>query len=77
MFVPDDKLKVNKFRIVAIPRPIEFMTRFGVANMPSSAFSGDELAPIPKDKVSMLADAELYDAMMQKVELEKQKQDES
>ena len=45
MYVPDDKLKVNKFRIVAIPRPIEFMARFGVANMPSSAFSGDELAP--------------------------------
>lgn len=75
MFVPDDKMKVNAFRLVAIPRPIEYMQRFGTADMPSSAYSGDEFAPLPKTKIDMLADADRYDAMMQKVELEKANSD--
>lgn len=77
MYVPDEKMKINKFRIVAIPKPIEFMQRFGSAEMPSSSYSGEEYAPLPKNKVDMLADADAYDAMMQKVELEKAKSDES
>lgn len=77
MYVPDEKMKINKFRIVAIPKPIEYMQRFGSAEMPSSSYSGDEYAPLPKNKVDMLADADAYDAMMQKVELEKSKSDES
>lgn len=70
MFVPDEKMKINKFRVVAIPKPIEFMQRFGSADMPSSSYSGDEFAPLPKNKVDMLADADAYDALMQKVELD-------
>lgn len=77
MFVPDEKMKINKFRIVSIPKPIEYMQRFGSAEMPSSSYSGDDYAPLPKNKVDMLADADAYDAMMQKVELEKAKSDES
>lgn len=75
MYVPDEKMKINKFRVVAIPRPIEYMQRFGSADVPSSSYSGDEYAPLPKNKVDMLADADRYDAMMQKVELEKQNND--
>lgn len=75
MYVPDEQMKINKFRVVAIPRPIEFMQRFGSAEMPSSAYSGEEFAPLPKNKVDMLADADRYDAMMQKVELEKAESD--
>lgn len=77
MYVPDEKMKINKFRIVAIPKPIEYMKRFGTADMPSSSYSGDEFAPLPQSKVDMLADADRYDAMMQKVELEKSNSDES
>ena len=77
MYVPDEKMKVNKFRVVAIPRPIEYMSRFGTADMPSSSYSGDEYVPLPRNKVDMLADADRYDAMMQKVELEKSNFDES
>lgn len=77
MYVPDEKMKINKFRQVAIPKPIEYMQRFGSADMPSSSYSGDEFAPLPKNKVDMLADADRYDAMMQKVELERAKSDES
>lgn len=65
-------MKVNRFKAVAIPRPVEYMRRFGGANTPSSMYSGDELSPLPKSKVDMLADAEAYDAMMQKEELSKQ-----
>ena len=77
MFVPDEKMKINKFRQVAIPKPIEYMQRFGTASMPSSAYSGDEFAPLPRNKVDMLADADRYDEMMQKVELEKANLDEA
>lgn len=77
MYVPDEKMKINKFRQVAIPRPIEFMQRFGSAEVPSSSYSGDEFAPLPRNKVDMLADAERYDAMMQKVEQEKEANNES
>ena len=77
MYVPDEKMKINKFRIVAIPRPIDYMQRFGSADMPSSSYSGEEYAPLPRNKVDMLADADRYDAMMQKVELEKSNSDES
>lgn len=77
MYVPDEKMKVNKFRQVAIPKPIEYMQRFGAADMPSSSYSGEEFAPLPRNKVDMLADADRYDAMMQKVELEKQRDNEA
>lgn len=77
MYVPDEKMKINKFRQVAIPKPIEYMQRFGSADMPSSSYSGEEFAPLPRNKVDMLADADRYDAMMQKVELEKANQNES
>lgn len=75
MYVPDEKIKVNAFRIVAIPRPIEFMRRFGSASSPTSSFTGDEVAPLPQNKVDMLAYADQYDRMMQKVESEKEKSD--
>lgn len=77
MWVPDEKMKINKFRQVAIPKPIEYMQRFGSADMPSSSYSGDEFAPLPRNKVDMLADADRYDAMMQKVELERESSKES
>lgn len=77
MYVPDEKMRINKFKIVDIPRPIEYMKRFGSAEVPSSSYSGDEFAPLPQNKIDMLADADRYDALMQKVELEKQSKDES
>lgn len=66
MYVPDDKMKVNKFRLVAIPRPVEFMRRYGAVNTPSSAYTGDNLAPMSRNKVEVLADAaRLNDLQMQ------------
>ena len=74
MYFPDEKMKINKFRLVAIPRNCEYMQRFGASVAPSNMYTGDEYAPLPKNKVDMLADADAYDAMMQRVEQEKEKQ---
>ena len=73
MYFPDDKMRVNRFKCVAIPRPCVYMRRFGGATAPSNMYSGDEFAPMPGNKLDMLADADRYDAMMQEVELQRQK----
>lgn len=57
MYVPNDKMKINRFKVVAIPRPIEYMRRFGAASTPSNAYTGDDVAPVNKNKVEVLADA--------------------
>lgn len=72
MYVPDEKMKINKFKLVSIPRNCEYMRRFGNSVAPSNMYTGDEPAPLPRNKVDMLADADAYDAMMQKVELQKE-----
>lgn len=71
MYVPDEKLKINKFVQVAIPRTVEFVKRFGNVSPASSLYSGDELAPLPETKMDSLADIDRYDQMMQREELEK------
>lgn len=68
MYVPDEKMKINKFKIVDIPRNCEYMQRFGASVAPASMYSGDEYAPLPQNKVDMLAYAEQYDKMMQEKE---------
>lgn len=73
MYVPSEDMKINRFRAVSIPRPIEYMRRFGAAAAPASAYTGEEFAPLPRNKVDYLADAERYDAMMQREELAKAK----
>lgn len=65
MFFPDEKMKVNRFHDVAIPRNAEYFARFGFAVSPGSNYSGDELAPVPMNKTDMLVDMERYDAMKQ------------
>lgn len=58
MYVPDDKMKVNRFRQVAIPRPSEYLKRFGASVAPANAYTGDTPAPVSRNKVEVLADAE-------------------
>lgn len=74
MYVPSDDMKVNTFKQVAIPRPIEYMMRFGALRAPANQYTGDELAMMPKNKVDDLAYAEAYDRMMQREEDAKAKQ---
>lgn len=68
MYVPNDDIKVNRFQQVAIPRPCEYMRRFGALRAPANQYTGDDLVPLPQNKVDNLAYAEAYDAMMQREE---------
>lgn len=67
-YIPDVKMRINAYKAVAIPRPLDYMKRFGMSVAPSNLYSGDELAPLPSSKVDQLAQMEAYDAMMQREE---------
>lgn len=75
MYVPSEDMKINRFQQVAIPRPVEFMRRFGALRAPANQFTGDDPAMYQQNKVDMLAYAEQYDAMMQREEDAKAKKD--
>lgn len=77
MYCPNDKLKVNRFQPVALPRNCEYMRRYGKVTPLNNMYSGDEYIGFEKNKVDMLADAARYDAMMQAEEDAKANQDES
>lgn len=68
MYFPDENMKVNAFHQVAIPRNAEYFARYGYAASPEALYSGDELAPTPKNKTDILADMERYDQMKQQEE---------
>lgn len=59
MYCPNEKMKVNSFKVVAIPRNCEYMRRFGRQTSVSSQFTGDEKTPYNGNKVDMLYQAEL------------------
>ena len=68
MWFPNDKMDINKFVDVAIPSKSHYLQRFGFTSAPASSYTGDEFAPMPKDKIASIADMEAYDAMMQQQE---------
>lgn len=59
MYCPNEKMKVNAFKAVAIPRNCEYMRRFGRQVAVSSQFTGDERPPVQGNKVDMLYQADL------------------
>lgn len=71
MYFPDEKMKVNRFKQVAIPRRCEYVRRFGSVAPAQSQYTGDEVAPLPQNKVDQLWFAEQYDAMMQERDRQK------
>lgn len=70
MYCPDEKMKINKFKLVAIPRNVAYVKRFGRVVAPANQFTGDELAPMTANKVDSFAAMERYDALMQQKERE-------
>lgn len=70
MFVPE-KNKLNKFKLVRLPKPSELFGRFGQFETPDSQYTGDMVAPMSSRKVDVLADMDEYDRMMQRQEQEK------
>lgn len=51
-------LKVNKFRLVSIPKPRDLFARFGMTKSTGGQYSGDEVLETGKSKVEQAADAE-------------------
>lgn len=72
MYVPDEKMRINRFKSVAIPRNADYLVRLGMSTLPASMYTGEEMADLPKQKVDVLAYAEQYDAMMQREELKRE-----
>lgn len=77
MYFPDERMDVNKFVAVHVPSKSSYLQKFGFSSAPSSLYTGDDFAPLPKDKIASIADMEAYDAMMQQKELDSKSSDES
>lgn len=54
MYIPE-KMKLNKFRLCSIPRNRDYFVRYGFAAPGSNSFTGDELAPMPSNKIEQVA----------------------
>lgn len=70
MWFPNDDMDINKFVAVHIPSKSSYLQKFGFTSSPSTFYTGDEFAPLPKDKIASIADMEAYDSMMAQQELE-------
>lgn len=63
MLIPD-KLKLNKFIEVSIPRPSQIIGRLGLHDMKPDSFTGEETLPLQQSKLDVLAsqNAEMWSA---------------
>lgn len=68
MYCPDEKMKINRFVAVKIPRNCEYVRRFGKQTPMDSQYSGDNVVPRNGNKVDMLYQAELMDLQDQRSE---------
>lgn len=60
MYIPEEMKKVNKFVDVAIPSNRSYFSRIGEVSLPSSQFTGEEVAPINQDKIDQIVDYAEY-----------------
>lgn len=67
----DEKLKLNKFRVVNIPENKDYFSRYGFLQMPANAYSGDDVSRMPGTKIDEIEAGLAYDQMKQREELEK------
>lgn len=75
MFVPE-KLRLNLFKPVLIPKNSEFVKRYGLVASPSAHYTGDVLALINQDKIQSLMEGERIMDMLNKEDEEKSKHSE-
>lgn len=69
MYCPDEKMKINRFVAVAIPRNCEYLRRFGKSTPLASQYTGESaLPPRPATKIDMMYQAELMDLQNQREE---------
>lgn len=60
MYIPEEMKKVNKFVDVAIPTNRSYFSRIGEVQIPSSQFTGDEVARVNQDKIDQIVDYAEY-----------------
>lgn len=60
MYIPEEMKKANKFVDVAIPSNKSYFSRFGEITIPSTQFTGDEVAKMNQDKISQIEDFAQY-----------------
>lgn len=77
MFLPDEKMDINKFQLVHIPSKAEFASRYGMTAVPLNRYTEEQFAMYEKNKIDSIADMEAYDAMMRREESQKASSDES
>lgn len=51
MYIPNEDMKINKFRLVVIPSNSAYMNRIGMKEPPKEAFSGDSEIHRAQNKV--------------------------
>ena len=68
MYCPSDKMKINRFVVVAIPRNSEYVRRFGKSTPLANQYTGENVAPRPATKIDMMYQAELMDLQDQRSE---------
>lgn len=73
MFIPDE-MKLNRFKEVSLPSARDFFRNNGVHSMPDNQYSGDDVAPMPMNKVDSISDFERYCELKQHEEDEKSSQ---
>ena len=54
MYYPNEDIKVNRFRLVYIPKNRDYMSRLGSVTLPPSAYSGDSEVHQSQNKVDDL-----------------------
>lgn len=71
MYFPKEEMKVNKFKLVVIPKNRDYMSRYGSVT-PTGAFSGDETSHPSQNKVD---DFEYYSRYAEKMARESKSED--
>lgn len=53
-----EKLKLNRFKYTAIPKPSVILGRFGLQASPESMYSGEEIVKIGQSKTDIIAETD-------------------
>lgn len=69
MYIPNEEMKVNAFRMVFIPRNRDYFSRIGSVSAPAGAYSGDDPVHQEQRKVE---DIEFYSRYAEQMEKEDQ-----
>lgn len=73
MYFPNEDIKINKFKLVYIPKNRDYMSRLGSVTVPPEAYSGDAEIRRQQNKVE---DIEYYARYAEQMANEAEQKDE-